>query len=116
LKIRTVAFAVGITLFTSGCATLIGGKTQSINISSDKRTEIEVDGRKYSTPAKIMLERSSEDKVITIANCDKNLTIESSIRPLFFGNILFGGVIGSTTDATNDAMWEYDDNVTVECK
>ena len=116
MKIRTVAFAVGITLLTSGCATLLGGKTQSINISADKKTEIEIDGRKYSTPAKIMVERSSEDKVVTVAGCDKNVTIKSGVRPLFFGNIIFGGVLGSTTDATNDAMWEYDDNITVECK
>ena len=116
MKIKTVAFAIGITLLTSGCATLLGGKTQSINISSDKKTEIEIDGRKYSTPAKVMVERSKEDKIVTVANCDKNVTVKSSVRPLFFGNIIFGGLLGSTTDATNDAMWEYDDNVIVECK
>jgi len=115
MKTKIAILTIGTILFTSGCATLMGGgKTQTVNIKSNKPKEIQVDGRKYTTPAQIMVKRSSDDKVITVEGCNKNITMKSSVRPLFFGNIIFGGVFGSTTDATNDTMWEYDD-INIDC-
>jgi len=116
MKTKIAILTIWIILFTNGCSTLIGGKTQTINITSKEKKEVEIDGRKYTTPAQVIVRRSSDDKLIRVQNCDKNVTIKSSVRPLFFGNIIFGGVIGSTTDATNDAMWEYDDKINVDCQ
>ena len=115
MKIRIIILIIGIILSINGCSTLMGEKTQTINITSNNKKEIEIDGRKYTTPAQIIVQRSSDDKIIKVQNCDKNITMKSSVRPLFFGNILFGGVFGSTTDAINDTMWEYDDKINIDC-
>jgi hypothetical protein len=115
MKTKIAILIIGTILFTNGCATLMGGKTQTVNVKSNKSKEIQVDGRKYTTPAQIIVKRSSDDKVITVEGCDKNITMKSNVRPLFFGNIIFGGIFGSTTDATNDAMWEYDDDINIDC-
>ena len=39
--------------------------------------------------------------------------VNSHIEPWFWGNILSGGVFGSTTDSSTGAMWKYDETVVV---
>ncbi|HOI83724.1 MAG TPA: hypothetical protein PKW30_05405 [Campylobacterales bacterium] len=108
--------ASGALLFT-GCATILDGKTQKINLSSTKSKTVEIDGQQFSSPGIVTLQRSGEDKIIKVKDCgDKTILLKKEVNPTFFVNILSGGVFGSTTDYSSDSMWRYDQsNINVDC-
>lgn len=99
----------------SGCATIISGKMQTIDVTSTTTKSFSIDGQSYSTPAKVNLKRSKDDKVLAVNGC-KDIPLKAKINPVFFGNIIAGGLLGSTTDLAGGAGWKYDDNVTLDCK
>ncbi len=103
-------------IFTTGCATLISGKTQTIDVQSKTEKKFKVDGKEYTTPAKVILTRGDTDKIITVDGCEDNVTVKSGMNGMFWGNVLIGGVVGSTTDAISGSAWSYDDNITIDCK
>jgi len=103
-------------LFT-GCATILDGKTQTINLESKKTQNVSINGVQYSAPGIISLNRSDSDAVINVKECDKQILLKKEINPTFFVNILSGGAFGSTTDYSTKSMWQYDQtNVKVDCE
>ena len=38
---------------------------------------------------------------------DKSITLYTQVEPIFFGNIIFGGSFGSSTDYGTGAMYRY---------
>jgi uncharacterized protein YceK len=101
----------------SGCATIIDGKTQKINLETSKPTTVAINGQQYSAPSVIALDRSDKDAILVNQECNKTILLAHKINPTFFVNILSGGVIGSTTDFASGSAWEYDkSNINVECK
>jgi uncharacterized protein YceK len=104
------------TILFSGCATLISGKTQKINVTSyPSHKEVTIGSQSVITPSIITVERSKKDLVVKSKDCDKQKLLSSRINPVFFVNLLSGNVFGSTTDYMTGSMWEYDDNVHLEC-
>ena len=114
-----IAFLLCVVGFLSGCATILSGGTQSINLTTDtgKKYSASIDGQKYSVPSIIQLKRENNDKVLTLDECpDQKTLLHKEINPVFFVNILSGGVFGSTTDAASGSMWKYQpENVNVRC-
>jgi len=107
---------VGATMF-SGCATILDGQTQTINLTSSEPRIVEINGQQFSAPGTVNLKRSNSDAIINIKDCGQQLVLQKSINPTFFVNLLSGGVYGSTTDYATDAMWKYNQtNVNVDCK
>lgn len=102
-----------------GCATILSGKTQSINVTTDagKKYTASINGQKYTVPSVIELTRANKDKILTLDECpDQKTLLHKEINPVFFVNILSGGVFGSTTDYASDSMWKYQpENVNVKC-
>ncbi len=116
-----VGMVLLISLSLSGCATILSGKTQKINISPVGKQDVkfEIDGQTYTAPTIITVNRENKDKVLHILDPEcsqKKVLLNKKINPVFFVNILSGGAFGSTTDYASDAMWEYDSNVNIECK
>lgn len=119
-KIITV---LAITAFMSGCASIIKGGTQNVNISTSDGKEVEATvftkagSQETQLPRVISVKKDSQDITIAVKEneCyDETVTVTSShIEPWFWGNILSGGIVGSTTDSVTGAMWTYDDNVVV---
>ncbi|MDQ7032249.1 MAG: hypothetical protein Q9M37_05980 [Desulfonauticus sp.] len=112
-----------LSLCFSGCATILSGKTQKIDVSSTGKSGVkfEIDGQIYQTPAIVTIERENKDKIIKVldSTCtQKQYLLNKKINPLFFVNIFLGeaGVFGSTTDYVTNAMWQYDSNVDIKCK
>lgn len=108
------------TLFSS-CATILSGTKQKISVNSTGKTGVtfQLDNKTYKTPAIITVKRENEDKVIKVLDEDcsqKQVLLNKKINPVFFVNLLSGGVFGSTTDYISNAMWRYDDNVQIQCK
>ncbi len=104
-------------MLLTGCATIMTGKTQKINLTSQKPQTVEIDGVEYKAPAIVTLEKEDKDKVLTVKECNKKILLKKEIEPTFWVNILLGGVFGSTTDYASKSMWKYEpDNIDVDCK
>lgn len=107
----------------SGCASVIKGKTQNINVTTPNGKDVEATVftsagmQEMQLPRVIAVPKDSQDITINVkeGKCHKETvsTVPSHIEPWFFGNILSGGILGSTTDSITGAMWRYDEQVTV---
>lgn len=105
--------------FLSGCATILSGDTQSINVTTEtgKQYRASINGQKYNVPSVIQIKRENKDQVLTLQECpDQKTLLHKEINPVFFVNILSGGAFGSTTDFASGSMWKYQpENVNVKC-
>ncbi|MCM1294477.1 MAG: hypothetical protein NC311_02875 [Muribaculaceae bacterium] len=124
MKKTLICLMGGIAL--TGCASIVDGSTQNINIvpsnSKDKvnATVITETGvQVIKLPGMIHTKKSGKDITIKIDE-DENPCYEtsmqivsSSLNPFILGNVITGGVFGSTTDAATGAAWKYDDTVVV---
>jgi len=104
--------AASLALITaSGCSTIVNGKKQVVSINSNVTdADITVNGLPVGkTPYTGPIERSNK----TILNVSKEgyisktITLDTKFEPIFWGNIIIGGVLGSTTDASTGAMYKY---------
>mgnify|MGYP006266967637 FL=1 len=104
----------------SGCATIINDSTQKINISTStgEKVDVNVDGIPFQAPGIATVQRKKGDKLITTKDtrCAQSTILPSSVDPVFFINVLSGGVLGSTTDYVSEKMWRYEENVVVSCQ
>jgi hypothetical protein len=115
LLIATIPLA-SVILFT-GCATITSGETQKINIKScyPSNQKIMIDNRTITTPATIIVKRSKKDLIIRSQDSNDQKILVSKIKPEFALNILNAGICFIIDYATG-AMWEYDDNVNLNCQ
>ena len=119
---KLVALLMTATIL-SGCASIIKGKTQNINVMTSDGSEVEAtiftkNGmRETKLPQLISVQKDSQDITIQVkdgkCNSETVSVAKSSIEPWFWGNLLTGGILGSTTDSTTGAMWKYDSTVVV---
>lgn len=119
---KIVLSLMGIMLL-SGCSTIIEGSTQTVNFSTgmDKQIHAVITSSGGTMPVilpqALAVNKSSNDLVINIkdGNCvlPSTTIVKSHLNPWFWGNIIFGGLIGSTTDSASGAAWEYDNNILV---
>lgn len=114
-----VVFASVAALMLSGCASIMTAEQQSINVTSSSGPPIEVtvDDKKAMTPGTVVVLRDGKDKVVSTSapGCSNITPVKKEIATAFWGNIVLGGVLGSTTDASTGKMWDYQDNVHVTC-
>ena len=116
-KTMLFGLTLGVAVLFSGCATILDGKTQKVNLESKKEFMVEIDGKTYKSPGIIELNRDDRDAILRIKECDKNILLKKEVNPTFFVNILSGGAFGSTTDYSSKAMWKYDQtNIQVHCE
>jgi uncharacterized protein YceK len=112
------AFAASVILM-SGCASITSSEEQSINIttSNNKPAEVTVDDKTVTAPGMVVVLRDGKDKVVktNAEGCDNATPIKKTITPVFWGNIIIGGVLGSTTDGATGKMWDYEESVEISC-
>jgi len=108
-----------ITLVLSGCASIMTAEQSSINVttSNNKPAEVTIDDKTVMAPGMVVVLRDGKDKVVRTKTegCDNTTVVEKSIAPVFWGNIIVGGILGSTTDNATGKMWNYADSVEVRC-
>jgi hypothetical protein len=102
----------------SGCASIITGTTQRINVSSDPEganCRVSRGGMTLgvvpSTPGSIVVHRSSIGLEITCSKPGYTLaqtTQPTNIEGWIFGNVLIGGLIGVVVDFSTGAAYTYD--------
>lgn len=110
-----------VVVFFSGCSTMFTGTTKNINLmsSSGKSAEVQVISESgtqtVTVPAVVNIKRG-KDVTISVKESDcyeaSTIIVPKRINMWFFANY-FNYFTGSTTDAVNGAMWNYDDNVYV---
>lgn len=102
--------SLGLALLFTGCATIIDGKTQKIELESEKKQTVRINNQEFSSPGIIELERVDADAVVKTIECNQILILKKELNPLFIGNIVAGGSFGSTTDISTGAAWRYAPN------
>lgn len=109
---------VCVVAFFSGCATILSGDTQKINVRTEagKKYTATIDGQKYTVPSVIEVKRENKDKFFSIDACpDQKVMLRKQIETAFWVNI-FSGAFGSTTDYASGSMWKYEpENIDAKC-
>ncbi len=111
--------AVLSVVLSSGCASIINDKEQTINITASNGAKVEgtINGMPMEAPSSVSMVRSNRDiEIIPTTEGCQPTTMESGITPYFWGNLLTGGLLGSSTDAASKKMWEYEESVIITCK
>lgn len=104
------AIFVFSTLFY-GCATIISGTSQVLTFQSNPSgAEVVINGTSIGvTPLTTTVARKNDTKVVIKKDGykEQSFVLKQKLEPWFWGNIIFGGVIGSTTDGLSGATVEY---------
>lgn len=95
----------------TSCATIVGGTSQTVSIDANvKGAEVIVNGAMVGqTPFAGTIKRGKSTSV-TIKKTGyrpKTIILNTEVEPIFWGNIIVGGVLGSTTDLSTEAMYKY---------
>jgi len=97
-----------------GCATIVVGDKQSLTFDSEPAgAQIIMNGTPMGvTPATITIKKSDYQNATVVFKkegyTDQQATLHTKTTGWFWGNILFGGLLGSTTDSSTGSMLEYD--------
>lgn len=130
LKTSTLTLIAGtLALAASGCASIVSKDTYAVTVDSypqgatfavrNENFDVVCTG---TTPRSVFLESDSgffkkaKYNIFFSLNGHENATVDfnASLDPWYFGNILFGGLIGMLiVDPATGAMWELDERVTV---
>lgn len=114
MRFYLIALFLVVALVTSGCATIVTGSSQSVTFNSTpKGATVKVDGVVMGvTPLTVSLKKGEAHRVKFTLTGYRPVTkqLTTSIEPWFFGNIILGGVFGSTTDAASGAIMQYSPN------
>ena len=111
-------------ILLTSCATLFSGTSKIVNIipsdSDTDKVSIEIRNgelvQNTTIPSVTTLKTKNQPVIITVKDkCYRQTTTVSNARinPIFLGNIIIGGITGTTTDAISGALWTYDDTIVV---
>jgi hypothetical protein len=95
----------------SSCSSIINGSKQIVTIESNvKGADININGSSIGTTPYTGPIKRSGTTVVRVAKTgysSKTITMSADIEPIFWGNIIVGGVFGSSTDYGTGAMYKY---------
>jgi hypothetical protein len=94
-----------------GCASIMHGTSQEMSFqSSPDEVTVTVTGRVLGkTPVTTRIDKKSGQSVVFSKDGYKPVTMEltTTLDPWFWGNIVLGGFIGSTTDGISGSVNQY---------
>ncbi len=110
---------IGAALTISGCSSVMSGTSQNVTVTSNvSGANVIVNGNSVgTTPVTARVKRESKMHYIVKKEGYEpyQATMETKMDPWFFGNIIIGGVLGSTTDFALGTTNKIDpDNLYVE--
>lgn len=120
---RRLLLVLLVTFTTTGCALIVDGKQQEIDIQTPgsgcaqcQLSNKEGTWQSTCTPEKIKVHRDYDPLTVscTAPGQSGQTEVNSKVKGWFFGNILIGGLIGMGVDAYTDAAWDYPDTITVQ--
>lgn len=110
---RVLSFTalLGCALSLSACASIVSGGHQSVTLNSNPEgATVAVDGNTIGkTPMTTFLKKKPGQNVMFTLDGYMPITtqLQTGVNPWFFGNIIIGGLIGSSTDALSGAIYQY---------
>src|SRR5688572_3274556 len=94
-----------------GCATIVTGSEQILYFDSKPSgAEVVINGISVGKTPLTIKYKKQKNVSVTVRQPgyrDHNFLVASDFQPWFFGNILIGGLIGSTTDGASGATVRY---------
>ena len=114
MKVVSVFLCSCLLILTGGCASILKGSQQPLNISSNvDGAEVRINGQMVGqTPFTGTIKRQS-DVQLTLSKegyKSRSLTLDTGIETVFWVNLFIGGVLGSTTDFATGSMWKVSPN------
>lgn len=98
----------------NSCATIVSGTTDEVTFNSEPQgVEVTVGGKVIGkTPLTVQLDKKSGQSVEFNLDGYKRQTraLSTKLDGWFWGNIVLGGLIGSTTDGISGSIHEYSPN------
>jgi len=94
----------------AGCATIVAGTQQTISVSSNvDGADVLLDGLKIGTTPFAGPVPKSKGVLTVQKDGYKSATVAlaTTIEPIFWGNIIIGGTLGSITDFASGAAYQY---------
>lgn len=95
----------------AGCASIVSGRNQEVSFTSNPEgATVTVNGKILGrTPLTVNLQKEKGQSLVFSKDSYKTLSmqLETSIDGWFWGNIVLGGLIGSTTDGVTGAVYKY---------
>ena len=112
METRCFTIAAIYTAFVmTGCASIITGTTQEVSFqSSPEGALVTVGGRVLGkTPITVQIDKESDPRLEFSKEGYETLVmpLATTIEPWFWGNIILGGLYGSTTDGISGAVYHY---------
>lgn len=111
---RKTALAAAVSLALSGCATVINGTSQDVQIASEPSgaTAKLTNGTTCTTPCEVNLKRRHDLRVDLTKDGYKPVyvLVQSRTGGAAAGNILLGGLIGGVVDGANGATNHLEPN------
>ena len=109
---NVLALLLGVTVVLStGCASVVSGTDQKLTFNSEpEEATVTVSGRVLGkTPLTVPVDRGSNQSITFEKEGYKTYTaqLSTTTNPWFFGNIVLGGLVGSTTDGVSGAIHEF---------
>ena len=105
------AFLISTLLMIASCATIVTGTSDTISFNSEPDgATVTVAGRVIGkTPVSVVIDKDTNQAVTFEKDGYKTFTtqLSTTTNPWFFGNIVIGGLLGSTTDGVSGAIIEY---------
>lgn len=107
----TALLAAGAVATLSACATLVTGRDQLVSFNSNPAgATVSVDGRVLGeTPLSLALQKRANQRLVFKKDgfTPVEMSLDTTVNPWFFGNILIGGLLGSTTDGASGSVYRY---------
>ena len=112
IKILNLIVITFTFVFLTGCASIISGRHQTVTFTSNPDDAVvTIDGKQLGkTPLTAQLDRKSGAQVVTLEKSGyKPVTfqLKATVNGWFFGNLIFGGLLGSSTDSSTGAINAY---------
>ena len=127
MRIGIVLFAAGLSAGVTGCASIVSGVNQPLSVETRFNgaplvgASCKLESNKgtwfVTTPGSIVVHRGFQDLLVECTKPDVPTgiaSIGSTTKPMAFGNILFGGVIGVGVDVGTGAAYDYPDLISIE--
>lgn len=110
-------------LHLGGCASIVGGHDQPLSVATPgcqgAACELTNDKGKWyvpTTPGSVSVRRSYSDLLVACTRegaPPASASVKSTTKPLAFGNIIFGGIIGAGVDIGTGAAYDYPSEVSL---
>lgn len=102
---------LSIMLMLGSCSTIVTGPTQTLTFNSTPTgATVSISGKVIGiTPITVTLEKQTNQMLTFQKEGYKTYTtpLVTTVNEWFFGNILIGGLLGSTTDAASGSIHKY---------